>query len=150
MRGNEHDKMATTQLYRCDLNTFSLHQQCCSSIEAVQLSGKIYIFQLHWGHIFGSNPGEFLLYAALTEPFSLHHTSLKEKCKEFQKYQKKHKMAPSLCILEEHCTLASFYMGSFYLFHFTVLNQSLWFCIDTITQNLITFCTCKIENKTSL
>lgn len=47
MRGNEDDKVATKQLYRCDLNTFSLNQQCCSSIEAVQLSGKIYIFQLH-------------------------------------------------------------------------------------------------------
>lgn len=78
--------MATTQLYRCDLNTFSLYQQCCSSTEAVQLSGKIYIFQLHWGHIFGSNPGELLLYC-MTH-FSLHRTILKEKWKEFQKYQK--------------------------------------------------------------
>lgn len=44
MRGNEDDRMATTWLYRCDLNTFSLYQQFCSIIEAVQLSGKIYIY----------------------------------------------------------------------------------------------------------
>lgn len=47
MRADEDDEMATTQLYRCDLNTFSLHQQCCSSREAVQLFGKIYIFHPH-------------------------------------------------------------------------------------------------------
>lgn len=46
-KGNEDDMMATARLYRCDRNTFSSRQQCCSRIEAVHLSEKIDLCRLH-------------------------------------------------------------------------------------------------------
>lgn len=79
--------MATTWLYRCDLNTFSLYQQFCSIIEAVQLSGKIYIYIYRYFNYAEVTSLGVILCATLSVPFpppSLHLTSLKER-KQFQK-----------------------------------------------------------------
>lgn len=70
--------------------------------------------------------------------------SSERKCKEFQKYQKKITWHHHCAFHKNLAIWLLFVRVHFYVFHFTVLNQSLQFCIDTITQNLITFCKCKV------
>lgn len=98
MIGDEDDNMATTQQYRCDLNTFLLHQQRCSSIEAAQLCGKIYIFILNYTEVTSLGVIQESFYCVPHSPslcFSLHITSMKAKFKEFHN---KHDMAPSIAV----------------------------------------------------
>lgn len=131
MRGNEDGRMATTQLYRCDLNTFSLHQQCCSIIEAVQLSGKIYIY-IYFNYAEVTSLGIIqesfycVAHSVCLDFLHLHLASLKERG------------GVSTVTWHRRCgdpaRRRPAYKGSF---HFTVLNRSLSFCIDNVTQTQV-------------